>query len=1393
MGSGFLFFLFMLFLVPVGVGVLIGYFIGKSKGRREAAGAGHTSQADLAAAWQEGYQAGQNAPREPIQRPAPQPSAPAEQPAQPQAQPAQPDRKPETPPAPPSTPVRPQPTPAAPQAHAAQQVPAHLPQSAAPHQLQHFQPTPGFIPPPLSPEQLAQQREKQQIRNANILLYVAALLMVGTGMLFLGAGLPLVITVGALGFVTAGFYAAGLLLHKYSPRLRSSGTAFTGTGLALYPIFALAAANQIWPGSPWPWLAFSIIGSIGFSVAAAILNSRIVAFLTVPFFLSMGVAAGSVLRSGMVWSFVFTIVVATIISWFAAEKPRWMKNIFVHAFVHTHEYIVPATLVAQFFLFPRLTDLQNTLVFAAALLYYITRSVLSIPRYKLYYLSAARALFLLTLWQTLRTLNVPGSTIAIVMALGLAATIITTLLAQRRYLGLLQRSERSQRFAANWIGVDLGLHTLGLLALAWGTERTINPNLFGQNDIASLNLPLVITMITLVIGIVFHQRSAAANMVWGRTLGSPLWFLIAPFWATRASNESYGGEFFRPEVFWILGLIGFGIAMLRSRREPLHQLIFTIIGATVLYLIVRTHVGVANTSASGQTMTIVVALWAIAAVLWVFTILKLFRGTRILTDAAAAEIPDQPARPWHQISERLAGYIGAAGTGFALWMSLGAGHASRLRASDYQQSIYLLSMLLVLAVVTSFGLILLRNMRLDPAKNSLHAALWAWAFLGLVLGIRERSFLATLDPGSAHWFSLIFGLVLVTVVWLGGYFTAKLRTESAAIKARWYQTAAALGLGYALLNGLRVLQADSNLTFAVPLLALLGYFLYLIFQDGTRTTNALMAGSASTHTVESAPVGISRRLYNHQIGSAGLVLVMPLYLLLDVPHFNTEFSSAELFRWALLVGWVLFGVLVLWYALRHFIAYLPLAAFGFMKAAGIGALYRAMAGENRTPIERYWNETTAAWIMVLLGAGVVLLLLLPLRKPDYQQRWKTAGIWAPLAAYAMLGAGALWHTSNGYVWGIVGLLLATAMIISSYHNTGAGEGLRPAAVPVIFLAFLPLADRLQSDLFANTENYLPVWLIAGFLGGATGYLIGLFCVGGPGGERAGRNTRLTTLITFLVFMVYGWTDSKAALIFAVILTLVGMLGLGREMVSRPARRTVWELMLIVAVLGAQRIWADVPANDVDQRVAFWFIQHLVLALALLATMTGLRARRTGGAPTQSFSGPVEGVYAPVVPEPVVAVTDSSTRFNSYLFSSAGLLSLSTFLMFGLTDSTFEFFWILAAFVALIIYGAIASRTGVLIWGILGVVLVLMIFLRFGSVLLLFPLALALMGVGIWQLIRITRKPTSAATLPPGPPGAVQQSQPPYGAPQPPAGYYPPAGQQPPPAPGGPTEPTPPQH
>lgn len=137
-----------------------------------------------------------------------------------------------------------------------------------------------------SAEEKQARMERRERQNINVTLYVASLLLVAAGALFVGTSLPAVLRFAGVCLITALFYGAGLTLHATALRLRPAAVAFSGTGLALVPVSGLAMYNFAVQDAPLAWLITSLVGTAAYVVAAVRLDSRVLAYLSLTFMVS---------------------------------------------------------------------------------------------------------------------------------------------------------------------------------------------------------------------------------------------------------------------------------------------------------------------------------------------------------------------------------------------------------------------------------------------------------------------------------------------------------------------------------------------------------------------------------------------------------------------------------------------------------------------------------------------------------------------------------------------------------------------------------------------------------------------------------------------------------------------------------------------------------------------------------------------------------------------------------------------------------------------------------------------------------------------------------------------------------------------------------------------------
>ncbi len=226
-----------------------------------------------------------------------------------------------------------------------------------------------YTPVAPTPEERAAQRAARDLRTINIALYSASLLLVAAGGLFIGAAVPGAARAATIVVVVALFYVSGLVLYTRLPRLQPAAVAFTGTGLALLPVAGLLFGVLTGQG-PLAWFATALIGTAAYLVAAVRLQSRVVAFLTLPFFLSIALSSVSLLGGALVWYFTSSIGVAALLAGLLRLAPRWLPDVVSRAVVDTHRFLAPAALVASLLLGDLLGEADRAQLWIVATAYY---------------------------------------------------------------------------------------------------------------------------------------------------------------------------------------------------------------------------------------------------------------------------------------------------------------------------------------------------------------------------------------------------------------------------------------------------------------------------------------------------------------------------------------------------------------------------------------------------------------------------------------------------------------------------------------------------------------------------------------------------------------------------------------------------------------------------------------------------------------------------------------------------------------------------------------------------------------------------------------------------------------------------------------------------------------
>ncbi|WP_309073222.1 hypothetical protein [Paenarthrobacter sp.] len=392
----------ILLLLVIGGGV--GFAVGLAKGRRGASS--DASSTPNQSAYQAGYLAGHlagwrdaEAKRQAADRPSdvtvmPSPASP---PVAPYSQ------------SPTLLPARPT-------------MPAPAVRRPLPNQAQYLQPPVARE----TPEAAAARKAKRDQQNINVTLYVASLLLVAAGALFVGTSLPVLFRFVGIWFITALFYVSGMVIHSRVPRLRPAAVAFVGTGLALVPVTGLAMYNFVLHNGPAAWLVTSLLGTAVYAYTAVKLDNKVLAFLSLSFVVSTAWSGVSVLGGALVWYFTALIGVAILLTVASLLRPKWLPPLYVRPLMVLHPSLVPLVAVAVTFTPQLLSKGEYAWVMLMCGIYFAVMFFVPRARYRVQHLYAARAALTLAIlgvvWDI--TADVSSVMLAAVVCLGVQSLAV---------------------------------------------------------------------------------------------------------------------------------------------------------------------------------------------------------------------------------------------------------------------------------------------------------------------------------------------------------------------------------------------------------------------------------------------------------------------------------------------------------------------------------------------------------------------------------------------------------------------------------------------------------------------------------------------------------------------------------------------------------------------------------------------------------------------------------------------------------------------------------------------------------------------------------------------------------------------------------------------------------
>ncbi|MDR3297917.1 MAG: hypothetical protein LBT19_00850 [Candidatus Nomurabacteria bacterium] len=190
----------------------------------------------------------------------------------------------------------------------------------------------------------------------NAILYIGSLLVVAG----VGALVASVVEDSAkmmvMVLIIAIFYVGGMVIRR-DKRLVTAGKALVGTALAVIPFLGFGFAGFVRMPGEIAWLITSVIGLMAYVVATIVLESRVIAYLSMAFLISLSLSMTATLALPMMYYFMFVMligVVAGLVKIFAGGK---VPKLFSSVVDVTGKWLTFVTLIASL-LFVGLADGQ---------------------------------------------------------------------------------------------------------------------------------------------------------------------------------------------------------------------------------------------------------------------------------------------------------------------------------------------------------------------------------------------------------------------------------------------------------------------------------------------------------------------------------------------------------------------------------------------------------------------------------------------------------------------------------------------------------------------------------------------------------------------------------------------------------------------------------------------------------------------------------------------------------------------------------------------------------------------------------------------------------------------------------------------------------------------------
>lgn len=210
----------------------------------------------------------------------------------------------------------------------------------------------------------------------NILLGVAALLMITAAIIFITVASSTVVKAVSLWVVAVVFHGAGLGVYSLVAKLRPVGFALTAIGLAIIPIAGFGLGGWQLTSGTAAWFISSAAGVLAYLGAAVVLRSQLVTWLSVAFTFSLTMSAIALTPAPVVWYFVVLILTTAPLALLAVLLRGRLAEKYIRPQIVLGDVLAPLAVAGAVFIDPVPTRLEWGILFAALGVHFLVGALL---------------------------------------------------------------------------------------------------------------------------------------------------------------------------------------------------------------------------------------------------------------------------------------------------------------------------------------------------------------------------------------------------------------------------------------------------------------------------------------------------------------------------------------------------------------------------------------------------------------------------------------------------------------------------------------------------------------------------------------------------------------------------------------------------------------------------------------------------------------------------------------------------------------------------------------------------------------------------------------------------------------------------------------------------------